>query len=176
TWRCSRTACCAAAIDFGRPSVIGSTRPGNNTVLRTGTMMSASGGSGGRAPLPDPFFDSTSDSATAWPRFLQRDHQAARNDGAAHIAVAPGRQPKPPVETPLGQFEPMNGCSAPFLRHGTRAGDDEIAVLDHRLCIVGIDAGQRDERENLEFGFEKIDRRLPSRQPLLSARQPEQLA
>jgi hypothetical protein len=38
--------------DFGRPSVIGSTTPGNSTVLRTGTMMSASAGSGGSVPRP----------------------------------------------------------------------------------------------------------------------------
>ena len=36
--RCSRTACWAAAIDFGRPMVIGATMPGNSTVLRTGRM------------------------------------------------------------------------------------------------------------------------------------------
>ncbi len=36
-----------AAIDFGRPTLNGNTMPGNSTRLRTGTMISASGGSGG---------------------------------------------------------------------------------------------------------------------------------
>ena len=44
TWRCSRTACWAAAIEPGRPTLIGRTMPGNSTVLRTGTMISASDG------------------------------------------------------------------------------------------------------------------------------------
>jgi len=48
TWRCSRTACWAAAIERGRPSVSGSTTPGNSTMSRTGTMIIASGGRGGR--------------------------------------------------------------------------------------------------------------------------------
>jgi hypothetical protein len=43
----SRTACCAAAMDFGRPTVIGNTMPGNSAMLRTGTMINASAGSGG---------------------------------------------------------------------------------------------------------------------------------
>jgi hypothetical protein len=40
--RWSRIAACAAAIDFGRPSGIGVTMPGNSTALRTGMMISAS--------------------------------------------------------------------------------------------------------------------------------------
>ena len=39
----------------------------------------------------------------------------------------------------------------------------------------GVDAGQRDERQNLEFGFQNIDRRLPGRLPGLRAGRPEQL-
>jgi hypothetical protein len=45
--RVVRFACCAAASERGRPIVIGSTTPGKSTVLRTGTMMIASGGTGG---------------------------------------------------------------------------------------------------------------------------------
>src|ERR1700686_1994121 len=46
TGRCSRNACCAAAIDFGRPMVMGARTPGNKTVLRTGMMIRASLGIG----------------------------------------------------------------------------------------------------------------------------------
>src|SRR5665647_3852159 len=42
--RWSRNACWAAAIDFGRPMVMGATTPGNSTVLRTGMMIRASFG------------------------------------------------------------------------------------------------------------------------------------
>ena len=44
--RCRRAASCAAARERSRPTVIGSTTPGNSTTLRTGRMMSASSGSG----------------------------------------------------------------------------------------------------------------------------------
>ena len=44
--RCSRKACWAAAIDFGRAIVMGATTPGNSTILRTGTMIRASAGIG----------------------------------------------------------------------------------------------------------------------------------
>ena len=41
--------CCAAATEPGRPTLMGSTMPGNNTVLRTARMMHASDGNGGIA-------------------------------------------------------------------------------------------------------------------------------
>src|SRR6202451_4230202 len=129
TWRCSRTACCAAAIDFGRPKVIGSIRPGNSTVLRTGTMISASAGNGGKAPPPVPSFAITS--ATSSPHFLQCNHQTTGGSGAAYRAVAAGRQPQPAVEPPLWQFEPMDDGRAQFRRQDTGSRDHEIAVLDH---------------------------------------------
>src|ERR1700722_16431238 len=131
TWRCSRTACCAAAIDFGRPKVIGSTRPGNSTVLRTGTMISASAGNGGKAPPPDPSFASTS--ATSSPHFLQCNHQTTGGGGAAHCAVAAGRQPEPPVEPPLRQFEPVDDCRAQFHGQDTGSRDHQIAAFDYGL-------------------------------------------
>ena len=37
-WRCSRTACCAAATEPGRPTVMGNTSSGNSTMLPTGTV------------------------------------------------------------------------------------------------------------------------------------------
>ena len=48
-----------------------------------------------------------------------------------------------------------------------RAGNDQIALLDHGLGAVGVDAGQRDQRQNLMFGLQNVDRRLPGRQPRL---------
>ncbi len=57
-----------------------------------------------------------------------------------------------------------------------RAGNDQIALLDHGLGAVGIDAGQRDQRQNLVFGLQNIDRRLPGRLPLLAGPRAKQLA
>ncbi len=170
TWRWSRTACCAAAIDFGRPSVIGSTSPGNSTVLRTGTMISASAGNGGEAPLAArPAFGAFRLQPRFGPAFCNVITRQPVDDGAAHRAVAPGRQPHPPVEPALRQLQPMNDRGAQFRRIGARSGDDEIAVLDHRLRAVGVDAGQRDQRQHLELGFQNVDRRLPGRQARLRA-------
>src|SRR5215472_10528180 len=141
TWRWSRTACCAAAIDFGRPSVIGSTRPGNSTVLRTGTIISASGGKAGieLTPREAPSFALICCSATMRSRFLQRHDQTTGGGGAAHTGIAAGRQAQTPVQAPLRQFEPMDYRGVQLLRHSARAGDDEIAVLDHGLRIVRVD-------------------------------------
>src|SRR5208282_4194080 len=177
TWRWSRTACCAAATDFGRPSVIGNTRPGNSTVLRTGTMISASGGNGGSEPPPsaDAVLARISASATARPRFLQRDHQAAVDDGAAHGAVVYGRKLQPAVKAALRQFEPMNHSRAQGGRIGTHAGDDKLALLDHGLGLLGVDAGQRDQDQDFVFGLQNIDRRLPGRLPRLDGAGSEQL-
>ena len=102
-------------------------------MLRTGTMISASAGNGGSGCrrlarlLLRQHFDFSHGSS----RFLQGDHQTAVGDGAAHAAVAPGRQPQPPVKAALRQFEPMNDGGAPGRPDTSRAGDDQIAVLDH---------------------------------------------
>src|SRR6202020_1399138 len=117
-----------AANDFGRPKVIGSTRPGNSTVLRTGTMINASAGNGGKAPPPVPSFANTSTSATSSPHFLQCNHQAPGSGGAAPRAVAAGRQPEPPVEPPLRQFEPMDDGRGEFRRQDAGSRGPEIAV------------------------------------------------
>src|SRR6516165_4633576 len=147
TWRWSRTACCAAAIDFGRPSVIGSTRPGNSTVLRTGTIISASGGKAGieLAPREAPSFALICCSATMRSYFLQRHDQTTGGSGAAHAGITASRQAQAPVKASLRQFEPMDGRGAQLLRQDAGAGDDEIAVLDHSLRVVGIDPRQRDQ-------------------------------
>ena len=34
--------------------------------------------------------------------------------------------------------------------------------MDHRLDVLGIDAGQRDENQKLMLGLEHVDRRLPA--------------
>src|SRR5947207_13025996 len=165
TWRWSRTACCAAAIDFGRPSVIGSTRPGNSTVVRTGTTISASGGSGGGAappgpPAAPPYLALMCASATIRPRFLQGHDQTAGGSRAAHAGIAAGRQAQPAIKPSLRKFESMDRRGTQLLRHNAGTGNDEIAVLDQCLRIVRIDAGQRNQDQNVKLGYQNVDRRL----------------
>src|SRR5580704_19317014 len=178
TWRWSRTACCAAAIDFGRPSVIGSTRPGNSTVLRTGTMISASGGKGGSVTAPDAawFDDNISASATIRPRFLQGNHQTSIDDRAAHATVMAGWQTQPAVEAALRQLQAMNDGGAEHRRIGARPADHKFAVVDDGFDAVGIDARQGDQRQDFKLGFENIDRRLPRLLVRLAADRLEQAA
>src|SRR5437764_14506126 len=97
-------------MDLARPSVIGSTTPGNSTVLRTGTIMSASGGNAGpEAPPVDALsFALTCCSATIYSRLLQGDDEATGRGRAAYAGIAAGRQPQPPVKASLRQFEPVD--------------------------------------------------------------------
>src|SRR5579863_10217529 len=181
TWRWSRTACCAAATDLVRPSVIGSTSPGNSTVERTGTMIKASAGNGGSAP-PDASlaswasFACNSISATIIPCFLQRDHQTTGDGGAVDAAVAAGRQPYPAIEPALRQFEPVDRCGTQFRRQSARAGNDKFALLDDDLGVLDGDAGQRHQHQDLTVVFKNVDRRLPGGLPRLRGARPEHLA
>src|ERR1700733_9921891 len=122
--------------------------------------MIASGGNGGSVPpaaaLPWLSFARIS-SATNSTHFLQRYRKAPGDRGAAYTAIASGRQAQPPVKASLRQLEPMDGRGPPLSRHQARAGNDEIAVLNHRLHSLAIDAGQRDQHHDLEFGFQNID-------------------
>src|SRR5262249_61951322 len=100
-----------AAIDFGRPSVIGSTRPGNSTVLRTGTTISASGGKAGieLAPREAPSFALICCSATMRSCFLQRHDQTTGGSGAAHAGIMAGRQAQGAVRASMAEVEPAAG-------------------------------------------------------------------
>src|SRR5581483_10258706 len=73
------------------------------------------------------------------------------------------------------QLETMDGRGAQFARIGARTGDDQIAVLDHRLGAVAVDAGQRDQHQNLPIGLQNIDRRLPGDLARLRRAGPEYL-
>src|SRR5262245_19710992 len=103
-WRCSRTACWAAATERGRPTVTGATMPGNSTILRTGTMISASAGSGG--------VTRACSSAMACLHFQQSDHQTAIRRRAPDVAIAAGRQPYAALEPSLRQLDAMDDGGA----------------------------------------------------------------
>ena len=91
-------------------------------------------------------------------------------------AVAAGRQPQPPVKATLRQLKPMNDGSAQGSRIDSRPGDHQFAVFDGGFHLFGVNAGQRDQRQNLKLRLQNIDRRFPGRLPGLRAGGPEQLA
>src|SRR6478736_7268332 len=95
--RWSRSACWAAATDFGRMTATGITTPGNSTKLRTGTMMVASGGRAGSSGVRL--------SATAGLRLLERHGEAAVDHLDIDLIIAAGRQPDAPLEATLRQLE-----------------------------------------------------------------------
>src|SRR5665213_4108470 len=159
TGRCSRSACCAAAIDFARPTVTGITMPGNSTKLRTGTMIIASAGTGGSwlswrgfsgAPPERPapslierrFSNSTTESS-----LLQGDQQTAIRHRPADIDVASRRQPHAPFEAALRQFEAMDGRGLKLGGQHAKTRHQKAIILDDRLDSIGVDAGQGDEDE-----------------------------
>src|SRR5262249_8976564 len=149
----------------------GSTKPGNNTVLRTGTMISASGGKAGSAAAEGAALSlaliccsAKICSTKVRSCFLQGDHEATGRCRAAHPGIASRRQAQAPVEAPLRQFEPVNRRATQLIGHRPGAGNDEIAIFDHGLSVVWIDSGQGDERQYFEFGLQDIDRRLPNGQ------------
>src|SRR5262245_18995534 len=105
TSRCSRTACWAAAIDFGRPIVIGASVFGSSTRLRTGTMMIASSGIGGRVGVGGVL---VTVAATRGSHLCEGDDEAAMDIAALDIAILPGRQSQPTLKPALRQLEAMD--------------------------------------------------------------------
>src|SRR5208282_2039302 len=104
---CSLTAFCAARTERGRSSVIGNTVPGNSTMPRTGTMISASGGNGA---APRVSSETVAASAIRGLRLLQRNEQGAVELRSMNGAVAARRQTNAPFESALRQFETMDDC------------------------------------------------------------------
>src|SRR3954447_18166756 len=165
--RSSRTACCAAAIERPRPMVIGNTRPGNKTRLRTGTIIRASGGNGAmdaaaRFPLSSDLPRNWA-SVTQLSRFFQRKHETSVAYGVAHRAIAPRRKPHAALESPLGQLETMDDSGAQFRGKDPHAGDQEVISVENSLHTFRLDARQGDQHEHFTFGFQHIERRLPGR-------------
>src|SRR5438132_6898591 len=152
TCRCSRTACWAAAIERGRPIVTGSTMPGNRTILRTGTMMSASPGTGAiaAAPLAGAAACATSGSATDGSNLLQRDQEATVGRGAAHRAVAARRQPHATLEAALRQLEAVDDGGLQLLRQHAGSREHQVIILDRGLDLIGIDPRQGNDDEHFE--------------------------
>src|SRR3954453_3560525 len=148
TGRCSRTACCAAAIERCRPTVTGITTPGNRTKFRTGMMIIASGGNGGSGASGRVWFGWMEGdpppcsmriwliSATGHPRLLKRDHDAAAGRLPADRRIAAGRQTDAPLETALRQFKTVDYGGTELGGQHAAAGHNKIAPVDCGLHVV----------------------------------------
>src|SRR4051794_29550646 len=78
-------------------------------------------------------------------------------------AVAARWQLHATLETPLRQFQTMDRGMVQLGRQDPLAGNSEPAILDHRLDLAGIDAGQSHQDQHLTLSFQDIHRRLPRR-------------
>src|SRR5689334_16228483 len=159
---------------------MGATIPGNSTVLRTATMMSASTGSGGKEGVPSAGTSSTeacvSLSATRSSRLLQCNQQATIDGSAMDRAVISGGQRQAAMEPSLRQLEPVNGRRTKLARQKAGSADDQMAILDDRLGLCRIDPGQRDQHEDLMIRFQDVDRRRPSRKLRRRSCRPEEFS
>src|SRR5262245_60227558 len=166
-WRWSRSACWAAATDFGRITATGITTPGNSTKLRTGTMMVASGGSAGRSFVRL--------SATRCLRFLERHGEAPVYDRDIDRFIAPRRQPDPPLEPSLRQLEAMDHRGPKLARQDPASRHHEIGAFDRCLDLLGGDPRQRHENEHLPLGLQHVNRWLPGWLPQPRPRRTEKV-
>src|SRR4029079_8436862 len=97
-------------MERGLPTVIGSTVPGKSTMLRTGTMTSASAGTGAWIEGPrlalSGVASSNCASATARSCLLQCDQKTPMTGGTTHRTVTAARQAHAPLATALPKAEP----------------------------------------------------------------------
>ena len=183
TWRCSRTACCAAAIERGRPTVTGSTMPGKQHDVahrhddRWRRPAAAACGRGCRAALCASARPVISVSATATPPLCcRRDQQAAvrRTCGGRRCSgrrAARTRRSKRPCGSSRRWMTAVRSSAGSTRVPATTRSPPSIDRLD----LLGLDARQRDEDQHLALGLQHIDRRLPGRQPRARARRLEEL-
>src|SRR5271166_3490558 len=158
---CSLTALCAAWIARGRLSETGNTMPGKRTMPRTGTMMSASGGSVGAAPGASCGAVAASVSAIARLRLLQRYQEAAVGGGSMDGAVASRGEGNAALEATLRQLQAVDDRGLHLGRIGANPRNDQLPSVDQRLDLARVDAGQGDEHEHGAVCLEDIRRRLP---------------
>src|SRR5579884_1632833 len=148
---CSRTARCAARIERGRPSAIGSTMPGKRTRPRTGTMIRPSAGKAGDAAAAAPPASAEfkrSASVILGSRLLQCHQKAALPIRAMNGAVSPRRQANAAFKTALRQFEAMDDCGPHLGRKLAYPGKDQFAAVERDLSLVKVDSRQRDEHQD----------------------------
>src|SRR5262245_28116153 len=169
--RRSRAADCAAAIEPSRPSAIGRIMPGKSTILRIGTMISASsgiascgcaGGVGSPAGSRD-LGSRLSRSRAMSGEPAQCDRQAAVLQPTIGELILSGRKRDAPLEASVGDLQPVDDRALLAQREGALAADHHRPRLERDLDRARRDAGQRDLERHPVPGLVQIDRRLPGR-------------
>src|SRR5215472_14848462 len=169
--RRSLAADCAAAIEPSRPSAIGRIMPGKSTILRTGTMISASSGiascgcaDGAASPAGSLALGSRLSRSRAMSgEPAQCDRQAAVRKETIGELILPGRKRDAPLEASVGDLQPVNDRAPLLQREGALAADHHRSRLERDLDRVRRDAGQRDLERQPVPGLVQVDRRLPGR-------------
>src|SRR5215471_16859144 len=157
--RRSLAAACAAAIEPSRPSAIGRIMPGKSTILRIGTMISASSGiaacgcaGGAASPAGSRGLGSRLSRSRAMSgEPAQCDRQAAALQPTIGELILPGRKRDAPLEASVGDLQPVNDRAPLLQREGALAADHHRSRLERDL-----------ERQPVP-GLVQVDRRLPGR-------------
>ena len=166
TGRCSRNACCAAAIDFGRPIVIGRDDRWKQHDVADGDDDQGVGRDRNRLRIRRRRPKRVLDRQGTWPS----PHTDFDSRNTTHPLVAKRLTPYRPVGQCNAAFEPtlrklktMDAGIVQLRRQYPVAADDQDPALDDGFHLFGIDPGQRHENQKLVFGLQDVDRGLPAR-------------
>src|SRR5271170_8343847 len=75
--------------------------------------------------------------------------------------VAARRKTNATFESALRQLETVDDRGPHFGRIGPTSRDQQFPLIDERLDLLEVDAGQSDQHQNCMLSFENVDRRLP---------------
>src|SRR5262245_23581826 len=197
-----RSPCAAAwapAIDCGRPSVSGTTMPGNSTALRVGRRIIAPSGSwssfelslaglsaAALCALRAGLAASADCGVTCSLSFMVLDwtsgSQLGESENETTVAKFPFGQMQArgkrdaALEAAVRNLQPQDIGAPPLTGEGTDAGNHQGLAFDLNMHGLRRHAGKGGDDQKLPFGFKHIDGRLPARRARPFARGNEELA
>src|SRR6188474_555219 len=169
-----RTASWAPATVFSRLIATGMTTPGKSTMLRTGRMISMSGGNVGvwRASadasgtgLGLSLVLICAPSANSAPG--QQQPEATVREVLHGHRPGTGWQCEPPLEQPVWDLEPADRCAVPAMREPTLRLHEQLLAVELDLQPLRRHARQRHLDQQFAVALVDIDRRFPSGLPRL---------
>src|SRR5688572_27521937 len=155
----------------------GMTTPGNNTMLRTGRMISMSGGNVGAwrasagasgAGVGFSWVLMCAPSASSTPG-QQQPETTVREVLHGH-RPGTGWQCEPPLEEPVRDLEPADRCAVPPMGEPTLRLHDQLLAVELDLQPLRRHAQQRHLDQQFAVALVDIDRRFPSGLPGLSGK------
>src|SRR6185503_6417181 len=163
-----RTASWAPATVFSRLIATGMTTLGNSTMLRTGRMISMSGGSVGAggvsagaavAGVGFSFVLMCAPSANSAP-CQQQPETTVREILHGH-RPGTGWQGEPPLEEPVRDLEPADRCAVAAMWEPPLRLDEQLLAGEFDLQPLGCHTRQCHFDQQFSFAFVDIDRRFP---------------